>query len=87
MRSFLKNNWHWMLFTLTIFGGIGIVLLTQLHTDAEPKTVYNPPSAETLQNIRDKLATQKAQDTAKPPPPGETHETGYWHEDHWHKRA
>lgn len=21
---------------------------------------------------------------AKPPPPGETHETGHWHGDHWH---
>ena len=25
--------------------------------------------------------------TPKPPPPGETHETGHWHGDHWHSTA
>lgn len=87
---FLKNNWHWMLFVIVIFGGIGVVLFIQLNTDTEPETVFNPPSAETLQNIRDKLAAQKAQEadgTNKPPPPGETHETGHWHGDHWHRTA
>ena len=88
--SFLKNNWHWMLFTLVIFGGIGVAVWTQLQTDAEPKTVYKPPSAETLQNIREKAAARKAQatdGTQRPPPPGETHETGHWHGDHWHRTA
>lgn len=88
--SILKNNWHWILFALTIFGGIGVVLFTQLNTDTEPKTVYNLPSAETLQNIREKSAVQKAQETdgtKRLPPPGETHETGYWHDDHWHRTA
>ncbi len=87
--SILKNNWHWMLFALVIFGGIGVVLFTQLNTDTEPKTVYKLPSEETLQNIREKSAAQKAQETdgEKRPPPGETHETGYWHGDHWHKSS
>lgn len=88
--SFLKNNWHWMLFSLVIFGGIGVVLFTQLHTDTEPKKVYNPPSEEMLQNIREKSAAQKAQEVdspKRPPPAGETHETGYWHGDHWHRTA
>ncbi len=88
--SILKNNWHWMLFALTIFGGIGVVLFTQLNTDTEPKTVYKLPSEETLQNIREKSAAQKAQEAdgeKRPPPAGETYETGYWHGDHWHRTA
>lgn len=88
--STLKKHWHWILFVLIIFGGIGVVLFTQLNTDTKPETVYNPPSEETLQNIRDKLAAQKAQETdttKRPPPPGETHETGHWHGDHWHRTA
>ena len=88
--SILKNNWHWILFSLVMFGGIGVALLTQLNTDTEPKTVYKLPSAETLQNIREKSDAQKVQvsdDTKRPPPPGETHETGYWHGDHWHRTA
>ncbi len=87
---FLKNNWHWMLFVVVIFGGIGVVLFIQLNTDTEPKTVFNPPSEETLQDVQDKLAAQKAQEadgTNRPPPPGETHETGHWHDDHWHRTA
>ncbi|RKU17056.1 hypothetical protein C6501_04925 [Candidatus Poribacteria bacterium] len=86
----LKKNWHWMLFVLVIFGGIGVVLFTQLNTDTEPKTVYKLPSEETLQKIREKAAARKAQaddGTNRPPPPGETHETGYWHGDHWHRTA
>ena len=86
--SFLKNNWHWILFSLVIFGGIGVVLFTQLNTDTEPETVYKLPSEEMLQNIREKSAAQKVQEddgTKRPPPPGETHETGHWHDDHWHR--
>lgn len=88
--SILKNNWHWMLFSLVIFGGIGVVLFTQLTTDTEPEKVYKLPSEEMLQNIREKSAAQKAQEadgTKRPPPPGETHETGHWHGDHWHRTA
>ena len=86
--SILRNNWHWMLFSLTVFGSISVLIFTQLNTDAEPETVYNPPSEEIIQGIREKSDAQKAQETdgtKRPPPPGETHETGYWHDDHWHR--
>lgn len=84
---FLKNNWHWILFVIVIFGGIGVLMFTQLNTDTEPKTLYKLPSEETLQNIRDKQDAQKAQeaDANRPPPPGETHETGHWDGDNWHR--
>jgi hypothetical protein len=80
---FLKNNWHWMLFALVIFGGIGVALFTQLTTDTEPKIVYNPPSEEILQNIREKSAAQEVRDTAKQPPPGASPH-GHWHDGVWH---
>ncbi len=32
-------------------------------------------------------ATDVSDDVNKPPPPGETHETGHWDGDYWHKTA
>ncbi|MCE2400663.1 hypothetical protein J4G08_07200 [Candidatus Poribacteria bacterium] len=84
--SILKNNWHWMLFVLVIFGSIGVLIFTQLNTDAEPETVYNPPSEEIIQGIREKSDAQKVQDAndMKGPPPGAS-PNGHWHDGVWHK--
>ena len=84
--SILRNNWHWMLFSLTVFGSISVLIFTQLNTDAEPETVYNPPSEEIIQGIREKSDAQKAQNTAKQPPPGAS-PNGHWHDGVWHDEA
>lgn len=57
----------------------GVFLLIDRSTDTEPKVI---------QKIKkDEIATRNAQDADKPPPPGETKETRYWHGDHWHKTS
>ncbi|MCG9128989.1 hypothetical protein JT359_15470 [Candidatus Poribacteria bacterium] len=83
----LKNNWYWILFSIIIFGGIGVFMFTRLNSDTKSKTVYNQPSEETLQNIQDKLDVQKAKfiDGSKRQPAGETHETGFWENSRWHR--
>lgn len=85
--SYLKNNYHWLLFIIVIFGSIGAVVFTQQRADTGPNVVFEPPSPEVLQRIKDSVAARNAQDTVKPPPPGETEESGYWHGDHWHRTA
>ncbi len=69
---------------LIVLIGIAIVFLL-IDKDTETITVYNPPSEEVFQKkIRDDLA---AKDVVKPPPPGETEDSGYWHGDHWHETS
>ena len=62
-------------------------MFTQQDTDTEPNVIFEPPSPEVLQQIKDDIAARNAQDAVKPPPSGETAETGYWHGDHWHRTA
>ena len=47
---FLKNNWHWILFSIVIFGGIGVLIFTQLNTDTEPKIVLGQATKDLLNN-------------------------------------
>ncbi|MDE0314094.1 MAG: hypothetical protein OXM61_04265 [Candidatus Poribacteria bacterium] len=70
---------------IALVGFVGVFLLISRDTDTDTKKVYKAPSEEVLEKVSGDLTAQKAQDTAKPPPPGETHETGYWHGDHWHR--
>ena len=72
---------------IAIVGIAGVFLLIGRNTDTGPKKVFNAPSDEVMDKVRGDLAARKAQDAVKPPPPGETHETGHWDGDHWHKRA
>ena len=49
----------------------------------EPDVVYEPPSPEVIQKIKDDIAERNAQDVAKPPPPGAS-PNGHWHDGVWH---
>ena len=57
----MKKQMIWGLAILMLLIGIaGVFLLIPQDTDTEPEKVFNPPSEEMLQNIRDKLAAQKS---------------------------
>ena len=79
-----KMYWGIAVFIVILFT-VGVFLLTQRNVDMEPDVVYEPPSPEVIQKIKDDIAERNAQGAAKPPPPGETETSGYWHGDHWHK--
>ena len=67
-----KRKWHWAITTLVIIGIVGFVLFR---------------SKAPLETVKSYKALQpegfKAQ-VFKPPPPGETAESGHWHGDVWH---
>ncbi len=73
--KFFRNNAYWILGIL-IGIGISTVILVQR---GQQQVV------EAVQNIPD--IADHTPDAKKPPPPGETEETGYWHGDHWHKTS
>ena len=50
---------------IALVGIAGVFLLIGQKTDTEPKNVYNAPSEEVMQKVRDDLAAQEA---AKPSP-------------------
>ncbi len=66
---------------------VGVFLFTQQNIDTKPEVVFEPPSDEVIQKMEADIAERNTQDAAKPPPPGETKESGYWHGDHWHKTS
>ena len=77
----MKKQMYMGLGILIVLLGIATVFLLK-DKDTEPIKVYNQPSEEVMQKIRDDLATQKA---AKPLPQGEKQSTGHQHADGtWH---
>lgn len=69
---------------VVLIGIAGVFLM--IDRDTELKKVYNPPSEEVLQKIRDDLPVRKAQEASKPQLPEENRETGHWHADGtWHE--
>ena len=70
---------------IVLLGIVCVFLLIGQNTDTEPKKVYNEPSDEVIQKVGDDLAAQKAQNAVKPPPAGETFETGHWDGERWHR--
>ncbi len=82
----MKKRMIWGLGVLMLLVIAGVFLLVRQNTDTEPKKVYNPPSDEVLQKIRDDLAARRAQEAAKPQSPKENPETGHRHADGtWHE--
>lgn len=73
---FQKNVWISILIVLLVGVGIGLFygqhIAKQSVTDQEPIKIYKAVEVETPAAA------------PKPPPPGETHETGHWHGDEWH---
>ena len=70
----LKHKRVWI--PVVVIGVIAVMIYGLLHgqkvANQEPIKIYKAVEVE-------KPASQP-----KPPPPGETHETGHWHGDHWH---
>ena len=72
---FIRKYWLPISVFIVAIAGIGLYLLA-IQTPKEPTVIYK--SVEPIE----KPAAQVP--VAKPPPPGETHETGHWHGDEWH---
>ena len=85
--KFFRNNAYWIL-GIVIGIGISSIILIQR---------YQPQTDETGQKTRSEKTKQKETlevhtpdhgvKVVKPPPPGETAKTGYWHGDRWHRTA
>ena len=72
----MKKQMYVGLGILRVLLGIATVFLLK-DKDTEPGTVYNPPSDEVIQKIRDDLAAQKkAKEAAKPTPQGKSNQQG-----------
>lgn len=65
---FLRKNWLPLSVFLIAIIGVGLYLL-QTRPPKDPIISYKPVEVETK---------------PKPPPPGETFESGHWHGDEWH---
>ena len=69
---FIRKYWLPLLvFVLIALMGCGL-FYTRKTAKQEPVKIYKPVEVETPTTV------------PKPPPPGETHETGHWHGDEWH---
>ncbi len=67
----MHRKWNW---GVVILLTATVFLLTQCNTNITPEVAFEPPEV-----------TEKIKDAAKPPPPGETETSGFWHGDHWYK--
>ena len=81
-----RNILRGIIVLIVLIGIAGVFLL--IDKDTETETVYNPPSEEEWQKIRQDLAARKAQDAAEPQSQGENREIGHRHADGtWHEGA
>ena len=87
----MKKQMKWGLATLMLLLGIAAVFLfIDKDTTTEPEMTLGQSTKDLLkQGVNMPQQTPQvvnvSDDTQRPPPPGETHQTGYWHGDHWHK--
>ncbi len=80
----MRRKMYWGIAVLiVILFTVGVFLLTQRNIDMEPDVVFEPPSPEVIQKIKDDIAERNAQEAAKPPPPGAS-PNGHWHDGVWH---
>lgn len=66
---------------------LGVMILYNLNVTQQLKEDAND-TEKLLQdniNLKNETGTKQTENIQRPPPSGETHETGYWHEDHWHR--
>ena len=71
----MRRKMYWRLVVIiVILFTAGVFLLTQRNIDMEPDVVFEPPSPEVIQKIKDDIAERKAQGVDEQPPPGETSE-------------
>ena len=85
----MKKEMKWGLATLLLLLGIAAVFIF-LDQNAELRQLEKE-TAESDKLFEESKKQKKIEeanlpaDDVKKPPPGETHETGYWHGDHWYK--
>ena len=85
----MKKQMKWGLATLLLLLGIAAVFIF-LDQNAELRQLEKE-TAESDKLFEESKKQKKIEeanlpaDDVKKPPPGETHETGYWHGDHWYK--
>ncbi len=71
----MRRKMYWGLAVLiVILFTAGVFLLMQRNIDLEPEVVFEPPSPEVIQKIKEDIAERKAQGVDEQPPPGETSE-------------
>ena len=86
----MKKQMKWGLATLILLLGIAAVFIF-LDQNAELQQLEQETAeSDKLRQEHNKLqetpqVVDVSDDTQRPPPPGETHQTGYWHGDHWHR--
>ena len=83
----MKKQMKWGLATLILLLGIAAVfLLTDKDTETKPKNVLGQQTKDMLKQGAPLPQQAETPDPVrKPPPPGETKESGYWHGDHWYR--
>lgn len=85
----MKKRMFWGLGVLVLLIGIvGVFVLIQQDTDTNSDIVLGEATKKLLKD-RKKQTTVKPEvlDANRPPPLGETHETGHWDGDIWHRTA
>ncbi len=87
----MKKHMIWGLAILMLLIGIaGVFLLIPRDTDTESEMVLGDATKKLLEDGPKPKGSPQEVNTpepgVRPPPPGETKETGYWHGDHWHSR-
>ena len=86
----MKKQMKWGLVTLILLLGIAAVFIF-LDQNAELQQLEQETAeSDKLRQEHNKpqetpQVVDVSDDTQRPPPPGETHETGYWHGDRWHR--
>ena len=86
----MKKQMIWGLATLILLLGIAAVFIF-LDQNAELQQLEQETAeSDKLRQEHNKpqetpQVVDVSDDTQRPPPPGETHQTGYWHGDHWHR--
>ena len=86
----MKKQMIWGLVTLILLLGIAAVFIF-LDQNAELQQLEQETAeSDKLRQEHNKLqetpqVVDVSDDTQRPPPPGETHQTGYWQGDNWHR--
>ena len=86
----MSKQMKWGLATLILLLGIAAVFIF-LDQNAELQQLEQETAeSDKLRQEHNKpqetpQVVDVSDDTQRPPPPGETHETGYWHGDRWHR--
>ncbi len=82
---FFRNNAYWILGILIGIGISTVILIQRGKPQQDTETAQHTPSAEP--NQQGPRVSQSSKRGVKPPPPGETTESGHWRNGVWHKTS